>query len=550
MNTSTIRILLISLIVILGFGVRMQYLKAIAHNPLVQQFLPPNDSFYWVRAAKEFNGMKVEEPVLNWFPDHPYTRVLAKVLKSGGDLNTVRMLQIIVSMSALMVIFLIGNLTGFPLGGILGALIWALHRDIIFYDLQILKYSLTHSCIIISLYLMIRACKYGNYFSYALALGFICILAWFRVHYIMLLIPWAMLSLKRGRLISGCLLVLIVLLFLNHSRAKTHFGIHMYHGFVNNALGFYGDIPNIRDNVAGHFNEAVKVGEDLAGPYGRFKWVKNFWLQRVLVHITERPLNSLRSVMFKFRWLLFFDHWNLSSDLILQNSDHSFWHGVRLPLFILFGLSAYFLMAGLPYSGVLIFFVAIPFVMVLLTCVTKAYQTECVPVLIVIMAVGAQNHFEKNYRNRFLNFGLTGFIMACLVVYYHTDTVKPDYEESMKIFQIRFETEVKADILFEDIKQHEFDFEKVQKAYWYYRQVGNTLDAINLLRYVLKHNTLENNQLKQFYILMIEAYLAENNPEYAEKVYSEEMKTLGFYDEKVANLIQMKALELKQGNVF
>jgi 4-amino-4-deoxy-L-arabinose transferase-like glycosyltransferase len=500
----------LSLIFAAGLLYRLYALQEIRQESVFQSYIPPHDSFYNIRAAQEFYKPVFPEPVSPFVPGSLYKYFMRLAwYVSGANLNLIRLFQILFSVSMIPVMYAIGIRLGNKATGILCSLFWAFNPDVILYDLQILQYALLFSLTVLTLYGCLYFQEKPSWPRFFSALLLILCLGQLRPFYYFLIFFLFYPLFKRlrnlpGRTLYYCFLIcavfstLIAFLFYGPREIKTHIGIHMYFGFNKHSNGFYSDLPFIRDNTMGHFQEGVQLGQILSERYPRFAALHNFWLQKTFAYIWDNPSGVLRLICLKFYRLFFYRNWNDTEDINFQRVHWKsqkpaavvYWLVLTLGFL---GFLSQFLSRPARYSPFFLnAFLFLPVASVLGTCMEIRYQVQLIPLLCVFSGCGAQvfYHLFFEERKKFFLYGMAAILLSLL--YYHAQTISKQRIQRNKImfsdYQIRTRLNQDAEPLYFAYLEgkRRLSFAELEHLYLDFYQASNTTDAIGLLKARLK----------------------------------------------------------------
>ncbi|MBN2144782.1 MAG: hypothetical protein JW774_09190 [Candidatus Aureabacteria bacterium] len=538
----------LSLIILAGLFYRLYAYNEIRQDPVFDTYIPPHDSFYYIRAVQEFFQPLFSEPVSPYITHklYQYFLIVLRFL-SGNDLNFVRLFQIFLSLMAIPLIFSIGVRFGASRAtGCLCAFFWALSPDLILYDLQILQLSLLFFLTLVALYGCLLFQEKPAWLRYFFALFCIFCLGQLRPFYYLLVFFSLYPFFRRFRngkwlnlyylftvfAISACL---AAFLLYGSKGKKTHMGIHMYFGFNKYTQGFYSNIPFIRDNTMGHMQEGVKLSQILSSRYPRCSRLHDFWLQKTFAFIIDNPFIALRLTLMKFYRLFFFRNWNDTFDIDYQRSHFrsqkpsSFFYWLLL-CFGMIGFLSQFLSRPARYSAFFFnVFLFLPVFSVLASCLTIRYQFQLIPVLCVFAGYGAQvsyDLFVKDKR-RFVFFGMIFLFVS--ILFFKEEMRRKDrrFYDGVKFSDYRIRTEMnqeadKAYLPYLEGKRR-LSFSELEKIHHQFYYALNTTDAIGILKTRLKEDVSQDERY-WCCIHLAESYEAQDFYEEAISWYQEAQK--------------------------
>jgi hypothetical protein len=504
MNLSRTALFFIFLIAVFGLCLRLDALRE-TRRDLFREYIPPHDSFFNIRAAEESVAPVYPEPVSPFVPETPYKAFLQGMFRLfGTNLFLVRLFQILISTGTCWVLYRIGARLGHPLAGTAAAFFWAFQRQAVLYDLQILKYSLTFSMTLVTLLLWIRFAEKPDLKRLCAAFLSVLVLGKFRAFYYFLVffLPFHLPFFRkrtRGRTLLKWSIPLVavplaVSLWALHAPppAKTHPAIHIYQGFHRFARGFYVDLPFVRDNTLGHFQEGVNLALRLSKEYPRFAFLDNFWLQRAAAYIVDNPYPSVRLVL-KKTYALFFHHdWQDTVDILVMLREFRF---ARLA-FVRFEHLLPFALAGLIFllafsrdktlAGPVLLFLAFPVLSVAATCLTRRYQAQLVPVLCVLAGFGVCFLADCARKGRWKRLAAALFCMLPLWVHAFCVSGPGDHKLSGRTSYLEYRLEhnrlargVYLPWIFKATPP--VDFADALETWKHFMEAGNTVDALGLL---------------------------------------------------------------------
>lgn len=386
--------------------------------------LPIDDGWYDLRY-----GFLWANKLLDFYPSafifparETYGWIIGNLLKYFPAVSYIIIyFQIGISCVALLSLKRLCTLVFNPFSGWIAVFLWGFYGLSILYDVQILKYSLILSCLIITLDFYYQAYFYGRFWNYTLFIFFTICLLCLRLEYFPAIL-WLFSSFFyekikfRPFLILGILFLVSILIVLAPSFYKTHLGIHSYMGNSIHSIGRFMDIPGILPNTSGHVACASELEPLLRERFDKHKFLDNFWLQKTLDIILNNPLNFLRITLRKFLTLI-----SKTEDCTAFRVDYvsCFSSIFKYPwfnfqaIFILAFPAMVFSMRNKKTTAlfIVIFFISLSMI---LTITAKPYRLQLVPVLCCFAAYGFHLIFKQRKILFFLGFSFLGYLLTFL----------------------------------------------------------------------------------------------------------------------------------------
>lgn len=551
--------------VILGLIIRLYAFYEIGSNKIFDNYYPSHDAFYNIRVAQESINDVYPEKVSDYIPYSLDILLLRFVfLLFGENLFVYRLIQIGVAVLAIPFVYFIGRKLVSPFSGIVAAFVWAFSPDLILYDVQILKYSLTFSATIFALYGCIVFSENKTVFNFCMAMGLICLLGHFRSFYFFLIFFIFKPSKLNYKYFLGIIsiLFLVFLCFLKWAptKMKTHIGVHMYFGFNRLSNGFYSDIPFVRDNTLGHYQEGVKLGQILSEKYDKFLWINNFWLQKTISFIWEHPVSAFKLALLKFYQVLFYRGWSDTPDVLFQQENFkSLKIAVcKYPFILILSLIGFLFCVFLPKKRNFWFlnvFLLLPLLSVIGTCTASRYQAQLVPIFCLYAAIGVETIYQV-FREKIPY----KFIFIFILVVLTGRVLIKEYSYSLhqnKFFETKW-NEYILTINFNNTGQNKFvpflnhkiqlSYEEVMEIFYLFYNVYNTTDAVNLIKIKLKEKNSIQDKSKYYELLGL-AYAEQEFYEESIFYFSEAQRIFSEIDLKIS-FKELNALRLSRDSII
>ena len=555
----------LAVIVVLGLIIRLYAFYEVKSNNIFDDYFPFHDAFYNIRLAEEALNDNYPEKVSDYVPYSLDIFLLRFIFFIFGEkLFIYRLIQIMVAVLAIPFVYFIGKKLVSPFSGIIAAFAWALSPDLILYDIQILKYSLTFSFIVFALYGCMLFSEKKTILTFFVAAGLIFLLGHFRSFYYLLII----FLFKPSKFDCKYFVLIITILFTVFlcflkwapSNMKTHIGIHMYFGFNRLSNGFYSDIPFVRDNTLGHYQEGVELGQLLSGKYEKFLWINNFWLQKTMAFITEHPASAFKLALLKFYQVLFYRAWSDTEDVLFQQENFkSLKIAVcKYPFVLIFSFIGFFFQAFLPKKRelwLLNAFLFLPVLSVIGTCTASRYQVQLVPVFCIYAAVGLETiyrAFRERIVFKFIFIFICMFFSGGLLIkevnhsFYRNKFLEKNWNHYIGMANLNNEAKNKL-VSFLNHKI-QLSFEEVSDTFYFFYHAYNTTDAVNLIKLKLKENNSIQDKARYYKLLG----LAYAKQEFYEKsiFYFSEAKRISPEIDLPISLKELNALSFSRTSIF
>ena len=304
----------------------------------------------------------------------------------------------------------------------LAVIIWAFYGLAILYDVQILKYSLTISCMIITLDYYYQARFLGGSLNYILFSFFACLLLMLRLEYLPAIV-WFIGSFfyktnkfRPVMMLSILVFLGLILAFFLPSLYKTHLGIHTYMGNSVNSIGRFMDIPGILPNTSGHVSCAYELEPLLREKFNRYAFLNNFWLQKTLDIIVTNPLHFVLTTIRKFFTLMSktedFSSVRIDYPLYSYSFFHFPWFSFQFVFVLAFPGLIINLKNSKSYALYIVLFVIC--LSLVFTIIGKPYRLQLVPVLACFAAHSLYLLLNRRFVLRVLSYSIVALGLTYL----------------------------------------------------------------------------------------------------------------------------------------
>jgi len=451
--------------IVIGLAATIRLLHLACLSPVLGYEYRLNDGQYFDALARAFatGSYDGKVPIVGLSPIYVWFLSLFYFAK-GYELIVPRIVQILLgalSCGLLQQISL--NLFGNRAGWIAG-LMAAFCGVFIYFDAILIKASLTNFFWILALWALIRGVNGGSRMNWSVAGAGFAAACLLRMQ-LLLVWPWMLLSLVRGRIFSsGKNLFFAVLIFLfsaisvfflsaqwfqfagqrtqgitsMHEVSFPQTGIHFYLGNHAAATGTYKRAEGIRASAVGHAVDARQIAEKELGRNLSANELNLFWLEETAKVIRENPWRWAKLEAKKF-----FLIWNAYE--VPNSHNYEYWRRyslvLSLPLFS-YGLLAPLAILGWVYlrgdkrptvsllKGLAVFYI----LSLMLTFVTADYRLPLHP-LWILFASCAVDRFIQDWqggKKQVLRFSICLFILFFIFCNYQTYLPKYRYDSYLR----------------------------------------------------------------------------------------------------------------------
>lgn len=279
---------------------RLLFIFDVASYPLLNESLPKADPFNYDLMAR--NLLKGQPLELN-IPGHPvFIGYLSHIYSLFGQEPLIfYLIQFTLSLTATVLLALIGMMVFGLWPGVVSALIYVFYKMNFLYDVMKAETALTQFLIITTLFFFVAHLKKPSVRSWLGCAVFGVLLSLLRIFCWVLTIPaWAFLFIRNKYWQSKKYIVLYSLLALaavflffhmhGSNRYSHKFGIHFFIGSSADSLGLMQIMEGISPNSEGFARDAILVAYQDSGSTEHLNW---YWIKRTLRSYLERPVQAL-----------------------------------------------------------------------------------------------------------------------------------------------------------------------------------------------------------------------------------------------------------------